>query len=263
MKRKNKSRPPSESAPRPSEGPTYRTVADLLEDQPRGPLSVLPVFIQILAAAEKSLPARGQSLELFPAAMAIDADGGVNIPTVSRPDASTVLISAPKYSSPEMFRAKPGAEQFQQASCVYVLGFIFYEILLGNLAFSSQFANADDQEEHFQWLNWHCDLSRPAKPLKEILPGFPPRLSGAIQSMMEKRLEVRTESLGASQEALSKLLRELKDQKEQEAAIRDLSHLAEQPPPTLWKMAAGVLCLLLLVFFLGLANRGASSGAIA
>ncbi|WP_157466953.1 hypothetical protein [Edaphobacter aggregans] len=96
----------------------------------------------------------------------------------------TFVLSSSKYSAPEMVEE---TERELENACLdsYVLGFVFYEIFLGTNLFGQQFQDVIGHGD-FGWLSWHADKTRHAKPLYELLSGFPSVLSSLIDGMMTK-----------------------------------------------------------------------------
>lgn len=116
-----------------------------------------------------------------------------------------------KYASAEEFQEAPMSGPRAIASDTYVVGFIFYEIFLGQRRFREQFAECYDSDAELKWLNWHSDPARSAPPLKELLRNIPPELSHVIERMTIKDAEGRPaleEVLAALKPLRTSLLRE-------------------------------------------------------
>jgi serine/threonine protein kinase len=76
----------------------------------------------------------------------------------------------------------------------YVLGFLFYEILLGKDLFDREFEHVISHGR-FGWLTWHADKAKRAKPLSAVISGFPSVLSSLIDGMMAKEASERITNL--------------------------------------------------------------------
>ena len=123
----------------------------LLQDDPPLPQVLLPRFLEILDAVEAA-HGQSRSLELTPHAIGLISDHAWQIHPLAEDTEwnRTLLIAAPKYISPETFQAnanQPGPEGYP--SEVYVLGFMFYEILMGKLAFNREFADFQGPEQQY------------------------------------------------------------------------------------------------------------------
>jgi serine/threonine protein kinase len=103
----------------------------------------------------------------------------------------TFSFGPPKYCAPEAF-AFDGKFSCEVADC-YVLGFIFYEILVGARAFAAQFATLENGPPTL-WLKWHADTIAKARPLNELRPNLG-HFARLIDGMMEKDPQKRIGSL--------------------------------------------------------------------
>ena len=177
------------------------TLAALIAEEPADPLSVLPLFVAIV---ERLNEIHNANMAHPPLSRAIRILGGgkVDIAAEAAVDgAATAIAGEAKYAAPEMFQeqtgveVKPGSQEWRQAEDIYVLGFMFYEILLGGRLFRRQFADVLADGSDFAWLNWHGDPKRQAKPLKALLAGFYPPLSDVIEQMVQKERSRRVKSL--------------------------------------------------------------------
>jgi serine/threonine protein kinase len=101
----------------------------------------------------------------------------------------TVVLSSSKYCAPEAVEDLTGQNDSSLVES-YVLGFVFYEILLGTNLFEQQFQDVS-RHGKFAWLTWHADKSKHAIPLSEVISGFPSVLSSLIEGMMAKEAAER------------------------------------------------------------------------
>ena len=91
---------------------------------------------------------------------------------------ATLLIADAKYTAPELIMANRTPDQAAHTTGdIYVLGFMFYELLAGNLEMQSQFADAERMQTGLAWLRWHADSKvgcarcpRPPRPVPKVWP---------------------------------------------------------------------------------------------
>ncbi|HEY4048466.1 MAG TPA: hypothetical protein VGM27_16495 [Acidobacteriaceae bacterium] len=165
-----------------------RSVHDLsrlLSSEPAPTGLVIPSFLSVIAAVEEARRGNKGPCNLDPRRIFFRSDGTVELSTLAPAESGmTVVLSSPKYSAPEM--VEETTEQTDSGLLdSYVLGFVFYEILLGKDLFERQFQDVSGDGE-FGWFTWHADKTKRAKPLSEVISGFPPVLSSLIDGMMEK-----------------------------------------------------------------------------
>lgn len=157
----------------------------LLSSAPALTPLVIPSFLRVIAAVEEVHRGNAGPCNLDPREVFFRSDGTVELSAVTpRGPGMTLGLGSLKYSAPEAFEETTG----QGDACLidsYVLGIVFYEILLGKDLFDHQFQEVSIQGD-FAWLAWHADKSKRAKPLAELIQGFPPVLSGLIDGMMSK-----------------------------------------------------------------------------
>jgi serine/threonine protein kinase len=190
----------AKSGPREARG----TLSDLIQDEPPSLMDLLPIFLRIvqqLATVYKN----ESSYPILTPKMIECAGNNVQIKTVSASEAQHTRAVDCKYGSFEDFRGLTVRGGQREASDIYVVGFIFYEILLGQRLFRVQFSELYKGDWNFQWLNWHSDPTRTARPLKEILTDIPTALSDTVESMMHKAIE-RRPNLAAIEASLSAVL---------------------------------------------------------
>ncbi len=157
----------------------------LLSSEPAPTGFVIPSFLSVIAALEEARRKNKGPCDLDPRKIFFRGDGTVELSVLPRPGSGmTVVVSSSKYCAPEMVEDITG----QNDSCLldsYVLGFVFYEILLGENLFEQQFQDVS-RYGRFGWLTWHADKTKRAKPLSEVISGFPSVLSSLIDGMMAK-----------------------------------------------------------------------------
>lgn len=113
---------------------------------------------------------------------------------------------SPRYNWPESHidATTPSQElRRSQTADIYVLGFIFYELLLGREQFKELFGSTD--QEPYGWLRWHADLNRQAPALSSLRPDLPPQLTQIMARMMEKQIAARYRSFDELQDELHDL----------------------------------------------------------
>ena len=194
------------------------TLASFLQDDPPNAKAVLPVFLQLLDAVEQA-HGENRSLDLSPKVIELTPGGKILIPSLPEPEWDrTLLIASPKHISPETFLERTvEADTERQASEVYVLGFMLYEILLGKRVFNLEFAELQDPEHQYLWLSWHGNLDQQARPLREVIPGYSESVSDVVQRMIEKRPEKRLRTFRLAREALRGLLGQLEQEAERKS----------------------------------------------
>jgi serine/threonine protein kinase/formylglycine-generating enzyme required for sulfatase activity len=183
------------------------TFSDLLQNDPPAPLAVLPIFLR--AVQQLSVTHRNPSLHpvLTPATIRW-SDKDAKIKTILAAEAHHTRAVDWKYLSFQEFNdAAPTTIQQAEAD-IYVLGFMFYEILLGQTLFRAQFPELHKENSDFQWLDWHGNRDKKALPLREVLPDCPPLLSTTIEGMMQKSGGQRPD-LSVVEAALKAVIEEL------------------------------------------------------
>jgi serine/threonine-protein kinase len=217
---------------------SVRTLADYLEPGPADPSKMFPILARVADAVKQPHP------PLAPRTICLLEGGEVRVEAdaAGRPQTATAIEQA-KYSVPDLFRegGSPG-----EAVDVYLLGFIFYELLAGRQIFASQIGgawNADD----VAWFNWHADSARRLRPLAEFVPGFPAAASKLIERMVEKDPSRRTVSLAE----VSRTLHNLGDQTitHAEAGPKPGEGSARRARPIVWLLLAATLAVAAVAAF--------------
>lgn len=127
-----------------------------------------------------------------------------------RNEASTLNLLTVQYAAPELLDRQLGAAS--PSTDLYSLGMTLYHLALGEDKYRPEFpsiyfddlAKWDDSspDRWPKWMFWHCSMEQKAKPLTDLLPGFPQDLSEAIAWMMAKPLDERA---GTAEEVLGSL----------------------------------------------------------
>jgi serine/threonine protein kinase len=180
------------------------SLADFVLDTPASVLEVVPLFVRTVQQLASIYNNPSCRAILTPKTIQWTRDN-VQIKVVSGAEAQHTRAVDCKYASFEDFNEVTPGGTPRVESDIYVLGLIFYEILLGQNRFRSQFAELYKGDWNLQWLHWHSDLAKTAKPLREILTDIPPALSDTIENMMQKSAE-RRPSLAAVQASLTSVL---------------------------------------------------------
>jgi serine/threonine protein kinase len=162
----------------------------LLSSDPALTELVIPSFLSVIAAVEEARRENKGRCNLDPRQIFFLSDGTVELSILAPPESGmTVILSSSKYSAPEMVEETTGQTDSDLLDS-YVLGFVFYEILLGKELFEQQFQDVISHGR-FGWLTWHADKAKRAKTLSELVSGFPSVLSSLIDGMMAKEASKR------------------------------------------------------------------------
>ncbi|MBV8070013.1 MAG: hypothetical protein JO270_08930 [Acidobacteriaceae bacterium] len=156
--------------------------------------SVLRVFHRVLAAVDAIHASGSAHLPLSPQTIRLDGSDRPHIQCSERAHqtADTVAFGSAKYSAPEAFLHDGNSSSCEIADC-YVLGFIFYEILIGRRSFFAQFASLENGPPSV-WLKWHADQTVKARPLADLHPNLG-HFASLIDAMMEKEPTKRVTSI--------------------------------------------------------------------
>ena len=173
----------------------FYSLRQLVREQPIDVDSVLPKFIKILSVVEKAHEQGKQHQQLRPDNIRLNEKGDARIPLLVSASVEKTAYSSPKHAAPEDFETDPGISVCQSRDA-YVLGFMFYEILLGRSSFRTEFAEVYERGD-VGWLHWHADKNKSAKPLAQLIKGFPCGLSDLIRQMLIKDPQLRTADLQA------------------------------------------------------------------
>lgn len=166
----------------------------LLSSEPAPTAVVIPSFLSVIAAIEEVRRQNKGPCDLDPQRIFLKDDGTVELSVLPPPGSGmTVVLSSSKYCAPEAVEDITGHNDSNLVES-YVLGFMFYEILLGTNLFEKQFQDVFSHGK-FGWLTWHADKSKCAKPLHEVINGFPSVLSNLIERMMAKEAAERMTDL--------------------------------------------------------------------
>jgi serine/threonine protein kinase/tetratricopeptide (TPR) repeat protein len=163
------------------------TLAQWLRNEPAKLDDVLGVFLRVLRQVMEIHATGGRPVLTPQSVRCSDTEVEIRSASLSTGQQHTRAIDC-KYASGEDFQEAAPAGP---ASDTYVLGFIFYEILLGRRRFREQFPDCHGPDADLQWLNWHGDPNRSATPLKSVLPDFPAEVSDLIERMMRKKPDQR------------------------------------------------------------------------
>jgi hypothetical protein len=179
------------------------SLADFLAGQPTAPRPTLQMLRDILEKLRDIHLAGTQHFPLSPEAIRFDTAGHPII--VSGPDQravdQTVTFNYPKYSAPEAFAGTDHQPTSCEARDCYVLGFLFYELLIGKSLFAEQFGSVD-KGPGSAWFKWHANRSVRAIPLEQLLPKIGKPTSNLIAGMIEKDAGKRIKTI---QQALDQL----------------------------------------------------------
>ncbi|HEX4772154.1 MAG TPA: hypothetical protein VH351_15065 [Bryobacteraceae bacterium] len=164
--------------------------------------SVLRIFHRVLAAVDAIYAAGKSHPPLSPQTIRLDDSKQPHIPCFNRAHQTTdtVAFGSVKYSAPEAFLHN-GDSSFGEAADCYVLGFIFYEILIGKRLFLAQFAALENGPPSL-WLKWHADKTVKVRPLTELRPNLG-HFARLIDGMMEKDSSKRSKSISQVLDAFS------------------------------------------------------------
>lgn len=158
-------------------------LSGLMSDDPGSLQHLLPVMVAVLEAV-MAAQRMCRHCNLDPRSILLQEDGTIHISCVSEHDKNNTLdLGLFKYSSPELLQGDASVQPALTHS--YVLGFVFYELLLGRRMFDAQF-HAPGRGESGGWLIWHTDRKRRARPLSELRVDIPAFVSSAIEKMMAK-----------------------------------------------------------------------------
>ena len=182
-----------------------RYLSDLQSAVPAPPAMIVPVFLDVITAVDALHRRYNTACNLAPDKVVLQGEGKLTLePLLKLSAASTIALPSLKYSSPEVLEEIQGTHG-PHVSDSYILGFTFYEILLGRDLFQRQFAEVLQQGE-VGWLKWHLDQNKPAQSLASQIAEFPPVLSGIIGGMMDKKTATRMSDLRNIHETLAESL---------------------------------------------------------
>lgn len=160
-------------------------------DGPGSLQDLLPVMAKVLNAVVHAQRTQGHC-DLDPRRILIEEDGSIGIsPMPESKEDKTSVFSSFKYSSPELLRGDSSIDPILSHS--YVLGFVFYELLLGRQMFDAQLSQVG--QGNGGWLIWHVDSKSCATPLKQLRADIPAFVSEAIEKMTAKNPAERSRDL--------------------------------------------------------------------
>ena len=178
-----------------------KSLADIISDQPVDPGSMVQTLIDILNSLVAIHARQWSHVPLTPATIRFNEQGQAEI--ANHPSAetqSTVIFGSEKYAAPDALRQGSNQQECAELDS-YILGFIFYELLLGKRLFEEQFKTINKISPS-SWLTWHAHSGEYARPLVEVIAEFPPGLSQIIAGMMEKDPKKRNTDLMRISETL-------------------------------------------------------------
>jgi serine/threonine protein kinase len=160
-------------------------LSDHLLDEPSEPVAVMALLAEVLQSLNIIHSTGLGHSPLTPSSIKLTRDGRVRIESKSPVDpCQTIAFRSTKYSPPDAFQGNGGTASCEALDS-YLLGFMFYELVLGRRLFSVEFADVVSGTE-LAWLNWHANRNRSARPLSDVLPSVPAPISRLIAGMMEK-----------------------------------------------------------------------------
>ncbi len=150
-------------------------------------------------------------------------------------------IGTGRYMSPEHIKG----ERLTNATDIYSLGHIAYEMLSGRHAFGQHHPG---EPTHWEYQMWH--LNAEVEPLTAVMQECPPDLSAVVGQAMARSLEHRFQSMAAFASALREVLRrylvaKAKGATEQMALSRRDAHdtieevLSRPGPEAAWSFPSG------------------------
>jgi len=174
--------------------PQARTLFELISAEPAHADIVIPLMAAIAKAAAQLPP---EHAGLSPQLIRLNADESVAIQT-GPADA--------KYSAPEFFQEGSGDDaKSAPAARVYILGFIFFELLAGRRIFEQQFADVLRSGDDLAWFEWHGNTEKSLPRLSDVAADCSQALSDVIEQMVRKRADQRIGNLAEVAERLGQL----------------------------------------------------------
>ncbi|MBI1337293.1 MAG: protein kinase [Phycisphaera sp.] len=185
-----------------------RTLDDLIKPQPQSVDVVLRVMGQVLQGLSVMHGAKSPMLhnDLKPANILLDEAGNCKITDFGLASAlegqhtyglATVHYTAPEALDPEKGKVGPHTD-------LYSVGHILYQLALGHEKYRAQFPQvfgggaSEGPQVVTRWMNWHCSENVAARPLHEIIPGFPVGVSNLVSKMMAKKITDRPRNAQAA-----------------------------------------------------------------
>jgi tRNA A-37 threonylcarbamoyl transferase component Bud32/tetratricopeptide (TPR) repeat protein len=172
------------------EGPTLQQV--LSDSGVNGPLEPKAALVIIfrLAAGLNEMHSDGMIHRDIKPSNIVMAEGvkpriiDYGVATVAGSDASMPLVTM-KYLAPELHNLDG---EVDGRSDIYSLGFMMYELLLGEEQFNRVFADvvSDTHQATMRWMKWHGNPGVTAPLLHELNPDIPVGLSTIVDKMISK-----------------------------------------------------------------------------
>jgi serine/threonine protein kinase len=182
---------------------------DFLMESPADPQKMTILFARIIRALIQLHEAGRSHAELSPLNIWVNGDS-VGIECSPRksasPSQSTILISDARYTAPELIMARSTPDQAAHiAGDIYVLGFMFYELLAGKKEMGRQFAELEPMQTGLAWMRWHADPKLTLRPLGEVSSNCPRSVLELIERMVEKAPSKRLQTLEEAAETLDRI----------------------------------------------------------
>jgi serine/threonine protein kinase len=187
-----------------------RRLQELQMESAADPQEMTPLFALIVRALIRLHNTGRNHPELSPQNIWVNGESIV-IENSSRisgtsPSQSTLLIADARYTAPELIMARSAPDQAAHAcGDIYVLGFLFYELLAGKKAMRRQFAELEQMQTGLAWMRWHADPKLKLRPLAEVSPDCPKSVVELIEQMAEKDPSQRVRTLEEAAEALDRV----------------------------------------------------------
>jgi serine/threonine protein kinase len=189
-------------------GSGARSLAALRSESGLPAQELLPVFQNIVRTLIESHASGPAHAELSPDNILVNGSTVEFHAGAQRPSASggqpTLLIADAKYTAPELILAQRAPDPAaHERGDVYVLGFLFYELLAGTAEMQRQFG--DHVRTGLAWMRWHADPVSKLRPLADVARACPRGVAELVERMVEKEPSRRVQTLGEVDEALGKL----------------------------------------------------------
>ncbi len=180
-------------------------IQDKMTAAPADATEVIPLCLKTVDCLRQVHAAGRYHAELSPQNIWLTASGTVEIDCCDSPRAlGTLGLSMAKYLAPEVFSdASESGPHTCTSRDIYVLGFVFYEMLAGQQAMQRQIGHSAEDDRF--WLEWHGDFRKSLQPLTEVVPRCPKALATLIHKMAAKDQAARPSSLDEIAAVLLKL----------------------------------------------------------
>lgn len=115
-----------------------RPLSSVMRDAPGCLDELLPIMVKVVDVVAHEQRTHGRPSSLDPHRILLHGDGSVEVSSQSQPEmGKTFALRSLKYVSPELLQSE--TPEHAAAADSYVLGFLFYELLLGQKLFDEQF----------------------------------------------------------------------------------------------------------------------------